>query len=388
MIFFTISGYALSYKPLQLAHQHKYSELHDRLASSAFRRHSRLFMPVVAVTLVTAIVGQLGWFGTYALGPVPQPWRQPPQHDSIFAQLLEWAKHAIEISDFVSGNMSRGGAYDPNLWTIPMEFNCSLFIFLALLAFSKLKPGARLRLEMFIVLYCLYYAWWQILLFSGGMFLCDWNFYLTQTGSDPARRCSFMTMGSMTHIWGKVVNKYCRLRHAVWIASFVLAVYVLGMPAVDYGLGQSPGFQTLATLAPANYGGYPTDFWMSLGALWLILTIDRSPWLQKVFTMRIPQYLGKISFSLYLVHGPVLYTLGWHLLKWCTTWSKDETNAQYGLGVCLAACAFLPVVIWIADFVTRRIDTPAVRFGQWAYNELVWKDSTETSQLEMVLVGN
>lgn len=388
MIFFTISGYALSYKPLKLAHQHRYSELHHSLASSAFRRHSRLFIPVVAVTFATAIMSQLGWFGTYALGYVPQPWRQPPQHDSFVSQLLEWAKDSITISDFVSGNMSRGGAYDPNLWTIPMEFTCSLFIFLALLAFSKLKPSARLRLEMFIVSYCLYYAYWQILLFCGGMLLCDWNFYLTQIGSELTVSGSIMSFGPITHIWDKVVDKYCRLRHAVWTASFILSIHVLGMPAVGYGLAQSPGFQTLASLVPANYAGAPTDFWMSLGALWLILTVDRSPWLQKVFTMRLPQYLGKISFSLYLVHGPILYTLGWHLLKWCTAWSKDETNVQYGLGVCLAACGFWPAVIWIADFVTRRIDTPAVRFGQWAYNELLWKDSTDTAHLEMVLIGN
>ncbi|OAQ59173.1 acetyl transferase [Pochonia chlamydosporia 170] len=332
-------------------------------------------------------MSQLGWFGSYALGYVPQPWRQPPQYDSFFTQLIEWAKHAITISDFVSGNMGRGGEYDPNLWTIPMEFTCSLFIFLALLAFSRLKPSARLRLEIFIVLYCLYYAYWQMFLFCGGMLLCDWSFYLTQIVPESTWGGSIIRIKPMVKIWGKVVDKYCQLRHAVWAASLILAIHVLGMPAVGYGLENSPGFKTLSTLVPANYAGAPTDFWMSLGAVWLILTIDRSPWLQKVFSMRIPQYLGKISFSLYLVHGPILYTLGWHLLKWCTKWTDDETNLQYGLGICIAACGFWPVVIWVADFVTRRVDTPAVRFGQWAYSELVWKEE-EDSNLEMALIGS
>lgn len=52
-VFFVISGFVLSLKPLRLARAHNYAELRTTLSSSVFRRGLRLYLPCVASTLVS-----------------------------------------------------------------------------------------------------------------------------------------------------------------------------------------------------------------------------------------------------------------------------------------------------------------------------------------------
>lgn len=54
-IFFILSGYVLSYKPLQLAREGDTRALYDNLSSAAFRRTPRLFLPIVPAMFGTAV---------------------------------------------------------------------------------------------------------------------------------------------------------------------------------------------------------------------------------------------------------------------------------------------------------------------------------------------
>jgi hypothetical protein len=47
-------------------------------------------------------------------------------------------------------------------------------------------------------------------------------------------------------------------------------------------------------------------FWTSLGAQLLCLSIYFSPPLQRILSTPIPCYLGSVSFSMYLLHGPLM----------------------------------------------------------------------------------
>jgi peptidoglycan/LPS O-acetylase OafA/YrhL len=62
-IFFVISGYVLSVKPLSLIHAGEYLKLFDNLASAFFRRWFRLYIPLIVTTLV--YVTTLSVFGIW-----------------------------------------------------------------------------------------------------------------------------------------------------------------------------------------------------------------------------------------------------------------------------------------------------------------------------------
>lgn len=59
-IFFVISGYVLSTKPLLLARQGRHLELFENLASSAFRRGPRLITSYIVSTFLTAMLAMTG----------------------------------------------------------------------------------------------------------------------------------------------------------------------------------------------------------------------------------------------------------------------------------------------------------------------------------------
>ena len=87
--------------------------------------------------------------------------------------------------------------------------------------------------------------------------------------------------------------------------------------------------------------------------------------LQRLFTNGPVQYLGRISFSLYLMHGPVTHSLGfacmnvmWSVVGWDTAFTK-------GLGFGVAGVVTLVVTVWAADLFMRVVDEPCVRFAKW-----------------------
>jgi peptidoglycan/LPS O-acetylase OafA/YrhL len=89
-----------------------------------------------------------------------------------------------------------------------------------------------------------------------------------------------------------------RPRPVLWAAITVVSVLLLvanwwTRPFVHQG----------TTMADATWGV------SGIGALGLVLVAVCSPGAERLLSMRVPQWLGKVSFSLYLVHVPIIATL-------------------------------------------------------------------------------
>jgi len=97
--------------------------------------------------------------------------------------------------------------------------------------------------------------------------------------------------------------------------------------------------------------------------------------------------LGRISFALYLVHGPCLWILGdriyasvgWvrqtHLLnisRWCNLFPLPRWG-PLGLefGFLVPNLVMLPFPFWVAEMATKLFDEPSVRFAQWLYRRML-----------------
>ncbi|KAI6410882.1 hypothetical protein ACKVWC_009231 [Pyricularia oryzae] len=413
-IFFAISGYALSYKPLKLARAGRFNEWASALSSSVFRRHPRLFLPAVFILFLGTLGG---WFQLYggqgATGGdnwnshVAVPVRAPPYKEALGEQFAHWARTVLSITNPLATDLRRGATpYDWNLWTLPMEFDCSLVVFLCLAAFARLRSVPRLFLTAAVAAYALWYTHWAPFLFLGGMFICDLHFELEDAGSAMAatplpsvaqpvpasdRRTGFCARWrrSLDRLGARAASALPRtvtettarvaaspaFPKVLWTASLLTSLWLLSVPENNRGGRTSPFYMVLTSHIPANYGpDEENHWWLSLGAVLLVFTIDRAgPFLQRIFTSRPAQYLGKISYALYLVHGPIVFSLGWHLGRWCTALTGRETTAGWGAGVALAYLGLWPVLFWVADIASRLVDVKSVEFSKWSYDRMVKK---------------
>ncbi|EFX06163.1 hard surface-induced protein [Grosmannia clavigera kw1407] len=377
-IFFVVSGYALSYKPLKLARQGRHSEAGEAIHSSVFRRHPRLFIMPVVVSFVAALMTQWNWYGTSDQGwtGVAAPVRRPPRPGTLSRQLLNWALNVKYLTSPLSRDMQRGRpfAYDNNLWTLPVEFDCSLVIFLCQAAFCRLRPQVRMLLMAGIVCYAHSYLFWEIFLFSGGMLLCDLHFHLDGTGSSGSSSSNTASEAAVPPVISARNRR--QLRNAVSIFSFATALFILSIPDDNQGGPHTPGYRTLFSMVTDVYRlrNERDNFWIPPAAVLLVWTIDRTPFLQRPFNSAFAQFLGTISYSMYLVHGPLIWTAGHWLVCHTTALTGTDTDFRYGLGIALSALVLWPIIIYLADLVTRTVDVRAVSFGRWLYERWVVKE--------------
>lgn len=128
-IFFVVSGYALSYKPVKLMRSKSWQSLSQSLASSIFRRAIRLFLPCI---LSTFLISLMIWSGLYDWGADfakarghynPKHDIDIPRFDSLAAQILFWARETSTklINPWSFAAKSTEVTIDGHLWTIPVE---------------------------------------------------------------------------------------------------------------------------------------------------------------------------------------------------------------------------------------------------------------------------
>jgi peptidoglycan/LPS O-acetylase OafA/YrhL len=116
-----------------------------------------------------------------------------------------------------------------------------------------------------------------------------------------------------------------------------------------------------------------------------VASIPRIPWLKSFFELRFNQYLGRISFSLYLLHGPVLWTLGDRIYL-AVGWSRKDhidgifhwmnifplsKSGPLGLepAFLIPHLILLPFTLWLSEISTKLFDQPSIRLPQWLYRQ-------------------
>lgn len=160
-VFFIISGYVLSAKPLTLIHANEYTKLGDNLASALFRRWLRLFIPILVVTFMYMTSWHL--FGIWTVSPEHQP--------TYREELWNWYKEFKSFS-FVFRTGGEGWfTYNFPTWSIPVEFKGSIAVYTALMAFSRCTKNARLLGQLGLIFYFMYIAdGWYGAMFIAGMY--------------------------------------------------------------------------------------------------------------------------------------------------------------------------------------------------------------------------
>jgi peptidoglycan/LPS O-acetylase OafA/YrhL len=375
MVFFVISGYALSWKPLSLLQGDQQVKMYQGMASSIFRRHPRLFIPAIIICAPAPVIAYLGGYsrGEGMPGAAIQP-MNPPRFDTIWEQFSHYARTLTGVSDMYTPNGS-SWAYSDSLWTLPIEFKSSLVLFGLLIALSQCTTRARVVITSCVAIYTLWFFHWGEFLFIGGMLIVDVSLLCQPSSNVGNGRLDEdedgLEVQRRRRPWPAPLRNRTTQRLCSSIA-LLAALFVLSMPEQGRGAADSWGFGTLVVLMPAHFqaSGASDYFWQPLAAVLLVLVIDRARWLQRIFVTQLAQYLGRVSFALYLVHMLILHSLGFWLGKCFLELTGSESDWEYGTGVGMAAVVVGCVIIYAADLGSRFVDANAVRFTAWAYTRL------------------
>ena len=358
--FFVISGYVLSLKPMSLIQAGEYIQLGDVLASSFFRRWIRLFLPLILTMII--YITYLHIFGVW----VRIMTKQKCWYDEMWVFYYEFKNFSFVFKE--------GGepwlTYNRHLWSIPIEFKGSVVIFTAQMAFSRCSKNARLWCELGLIFYFMYIADGSFYaMFMSGMLLCDLDL-LANKGDLPR--------------W---MARLEPVKEFIFYHLLVFSLFLGGVPSENRNLEQlakNRGFYYLSWFKPQAVFDYKW-FYLFYAAVFLVASIPRIFWLKGFFETRFCQYLGHISFALYLVHGPVLWVVGERLYM-AAGWQNDDmmkniphwanklplsTSGPKGfeMAFLVPQLILVPLTFGLAHVITRFIDTPSVKFAAWFYRK-------------------
>ncbi|KAI2602078.1 acyltransferase [Hypoxylon sp. NC1633] len=367
-IFFVISGYALSLKPLKQMRSRSFDGFSKTMTSFVFRRYFRLFLPTLISTFGVFIMLRLGIYEiTRDFAGDRNYIRNVIEHHPILKETtLEQLRHWLwEMYDFVHiwGWEKFGGAtgYDAHLWTIPVEFRCSMMLFLVLFGTARLRTGVRFICLGLLMWFVLRADRWEMVLFLWGMAIAELD--LIRGAHEPNASHSPPTPPALLPIDQAPATTSERRDRSnfYWILVSILALYLMSEP--DNGTEGNPGWEYLGSLIPEWFSD-KYRYYQMIGSIMFVFCTARSSSWQRVFNSPPVQYFGRISYALYLMHGPVLHTAGYMVQR--RMWQLTGTDGYaYNWGFALASCVNIPLVIWAADVFWRAVDAPTVRFTKW-----------------------
>ncbi|MGE5458177.1 MAG: acyltransferase family protein [Methanococcaceae archaeon] len=315
-IFFVLSGYVLTYK---------YFKTRDNsiIISSAVRRYIRLFVPVFATVMLSFLLSSTGLFHYYIEAVMISGNNNYANYWTFTPNIVDAVKQAVWGS-FFAGD----GTYNPVLWTMTVEFYGSMLVFAMALLFGSQRSRWTFYLAAAVLFFNYYY-----LAFIIGMVLAD-----TFNNKTPAF---------------KINNKI--ILFIILIFGLFLGSYPIGTVANNslYGFLNNGVFQI------------PKMTYHIIGAGMIMYVLLNSRWLQNVFSSPVPVFLGKISYSLYLVHFLVISSFT------CALFLALYPVLSYGAAVLISCASSLLLIMPFSYLFYKYIDTAGVELSKIVYNWLV-----------------
>ena len=241
-------------------------------------------------------------------------------------------------------------------------------VYTSLFALSRSSLKARLWCEAALVFYFMYIAdGAHCAMFMMGMLLCDLDL-LAKSGQLP-----------------RFLAQWEQAKGFIFHHLFVFSLYLGGVPSETSDINQlakNRGWYYLSFLKPQAVFNYKW-FYLFWASTFLVSAVPRIFWLKRFFETRMCQYLGRISYALYLIHGPILWSIGsrlylavgWprgdiqeHVPEWFNKLALPKTGPDgLELAFLVPHLVLLPLTLLLADMGTRAFDGPSVKFASWLY---------------------
>ncbi|KAJ9498895.1 hypothetical protein LTR99_005023 [Exophiala xenobiotica] len=393
-LFFVISGYVLSCKPLKLMRAKSYAEFQKSISSSFLRRGMRLYLPCLVASFICCILTTMGAFDHSAL--IYKQFKEfvflkerPPPHVSFPEQWKAyWANVEFIFSATIpfdkDTDVLHYHMYDDHQWTIPKEFRSSLAVFALLVTTSRMRSVFRMTTIAAMAIYALNTDRLYTALFFAGM-LCA-EFDLVRQSYYARARDSLNSLSlphekysseSQTRFHSRLSNRLMHLPDKVykimWITLFTLGVYMISSPQE---------IQTTKNFLPALLESWGVtnidDKILTYGSILVVWSVATCPSLGPLFNNPFVAYLGKISYALYLVHGTVIKSIGYNVLPWTLRmatgvspsvdmnleWWQTVPDGRKVVAYLLGLSIVGTTCFWLSDLFWRFVDIPCVNFAR------------------------
>lgn len=210
-----------------------------------------------------------------------------------------------------------------------------------------MRPIARRLLIATVIIYVYLLDRWDVALFFAGLL-----------AADTSIACRAQTYGALQ------TTHRCPSHRAVLAVARGLSIlgslYLLSSP--DFCMASTPGYQLLSRLIPSSDPA-PFRFLPNIGGMLLVVLVTHveveKSMVNKLLNSALLQYLGKISFSLYIVHGPLVHTVGYAVFPFFWKISGTQDVWRYVVGFAAGYVVLVAVVVWVADVFWRLIDLPS-----------------------------
>jgi peptidoglycan/LPS O-acetylase OafA/YrhL len=342
-IFFLLSGYVLA---------RSFSRTPLGLGALIAKRYVRLGLPILSVVLLAWALLAVGAMENAAVARLT---RSPWLASQVRSQPHFWGA----LYDGVFGALVQGrSSYDSSLWTMPIEFRGSLILIIAFVG-CRMLPVADAKRNR-----------WRgaLLLFSAAAMHGSYLF--------------LFGLGGAAFVFGlrDRAEPICR---RPWIAVTLVFLGLL-LGTTPFSAARPPLITWLVDMAPLRYTMpwelmEPEAFWQSIGAMLLLVAIDANPGLRAWFSRRPLQFLGRISFPLYLVHVPVLLSAGCAVYLWSL-----NAAIPVPLSTALAMAASWFIAIAVATVLTWGVERAAIS----ASNIVAERVQGWTDKGKSLLLGN
>jgi peptidoglycan/LPS O-acetylase OafA/YrhL len=331
-IFFVLSGFVLA---------SSVSESQLPLRALIGRRWVRLALPIVAASIFAFVIPVFDGNSAQAAAGVTKSFWLGDEYAPVSRSAAEFLKlmfeSAFNILICIANGAQTARHFNSNLWTMPIEFLGSVGLFVTYrLLLDEALPKRMSRLVIAILLLA-----------------CFWNtpFYGFPAGAALFELRKWLRETAVRHPW--LASN--RLALALGAVVLLWGVIFGGTPfEIDLAHG---GFYATITLWINAYVEPVSAITVMhhLGAIFIVAGALLFVPFRQLLERPAIQFLGRISFMLYLVQIPILSSLASIIVIFFTP------RIGYDPATLLALFAFLPAVIGIATVLTRYVDIPAIR---------------------------
>ncbi len=298
MLFFVLSGFALS---ISIGKRFNYW-------TYLVRRVCRLMIPCIAGVLLAAAayllvhphpVPELGnWFNQVV-------WNQPVDGGMVLRHILMTGVQADSSLINV-------------LWSLVIELRISLiFPVLYFLAKGRTKTAAAVAVAMELV-----FRW---LVIRSHNYVPFFNRNLVEAFENIGYYTPFFIAGILARENLEAIRRFLSRIHWAWVIVALLVAFRLEESGEDIQTG--------------------------IGAILIIVLSVGTPYISRALSVKPIEWLGRVSYSLYLVHLTVLATV-FHLFY------GRASNLTLSLAVVVAS-------LLLAELFHRLFEQPSIRLGRW-----------------------
>ncbi|KAK1242490.1 hypothetical protein MKX08_005302 [Trichoderma sp. CBMAI-0020] len=372
-LFFVISGYAISINLIRLRAGSNSEGFLRRLSSAVTRRGLRIYLPVLCITVISQILFFLNLFQwepadeiVWGRKPLTAPW--------FHVEFV--ARYMLDNINILA--IQYNGGLNGQLWTMALEFRGSCVVYLLLLGLAFWRPRPRLWALGALMAYWFYFGFWDVLGFLAGYWLAELEM-LSELETVGTEADYLLWLKPYVPVRMRSVN-FSAVRT---YAMFIVGIWFLCLS--DDG-ALPPGYQFLQIAESSRWDGnwgIVDKTWKTVGSVLVVSAISSTELLQYPLNSKPVQYLGRISFSLYLVHQTIYHLLSDPVknILWFIATGGSQPGDDAGEYIITSAFCWIvgfiilsTINLYTANYYTKFVDERCIKlakqFDQWVSGAL------------------